>query len=144
MPKILVPPLQSARTSFGLLIVRVVAGIGLAMHGWGKVQDPFHWADPMNLPAPLDTLAPLAALGEFGGGIMLVLGLLSPLAALLAAGTMLGAIWFHMQNGQPFFSATGGPSYELAALYSSIALMLLFTGPGAMSLDHTMFKRGSH
>lgn len=128
------------RGAIGLLLVRLIAGLGLMMHGWGKIQNPFGW---MGAEAPVPGfLQALAAVSEFGGGLALILGLLTPLAGLGIAFTMAFAIFgYHMREGHPFFSSTGGPAYELAALYLGVALLMIFTGPGRFSVDAMLFGR---
>ena len=121
-----------------LLLIRVVAGLAFTLHGWGKIQNPVGWMGP-------DGFAPgifqaLAAISEFGGGLAWILGLLTPLASLGILSTMAVAFWFHaFMRGDPFVSMTGGPAFELAALYFSIALLLIATGPGRFSLDRKLF-----
>ena len=89
-------------------------------------------------------LQAVAALSEFGGGIGLVLGLLSPLASFLLACTMIVAIGtVHLPHGDPFVSPTGGRSWELAASYLAAALTVLLAGPGRLSLDYLLFGRHS-
>jgi putative oxidoreductase len=44
-------------------------------------------------------------------------------------------------RGDPFVAAGGGGSYELAAIYFCIALLLLAVGPGRVSIDRTLFGR---
>jgi putative oxidoreductase len=90
----------------------------------------------MGADAPVPgILQALAALSGFGGGIALVIGLLTQLAALGIACTMLYAIFLvHLAQGDPFVSQ-GGSSYELAAVYLAIMAVLLLRGAGAYSLD---------
>lgn len=119
---------------FTLLLMRVVVGIAFMIHGWGKIQNPFAWAGPES-PIPGLFLG-LAALAEFGGGLALILGLLTRLASFGIACTMLVAVYMHMiVMGDPFVS-NGGGSYELAAVFLSIALFLIANGPGRYSIDH--------
>jgi putative oxidoreductase len=133
-------PEHSTFASAALWLIRVVAGLAFMMHGWGKIQNPFGWMGP-EAPVP-GFLQALAALSEFGGGLAWVLGLLTPLAALGIACTMAVAFSFHaFQRGDPFVSMTGGPSFELAAVYLCIALLLIATGPGRFSLDRVFFGR---
>jgi putative oxidoreductase len=121
-----------------LLLLRVVAGLAFMIHGWGKIQDPFGWAGP-DSPIP-GFLLGLAALSEFGGGLAWILGLLTPLASLGIAFTMAVAFSFHaFVRGDSFVSTTGGPAYELAAIYFCIALALMAVGPGRYSLDRKVF-----
>jgi putative oxidoreductase len=122
----------------GLLILRVVAGAGLMLHGWSKIQTPFAWMGPhASTPGPIQALA---ALGEFGGGFLMILGLITPLGAFGALCVMIGA-WALVHRGMPWINPKG-KSFELASLYGLIALTLLFTGPGRFSLDAMLFGRG--
>ncbi len=131
-------PGHSTFSDLALLFLRVVAGVAFMLHGWGKIQNPFGWMGP-------DAFAPgifqaLAALSEFGGGLAWILGLLTPLASLGIASTMAVAFSFHaVVRGDPFVSMTGGPSFELAAIYFCIALLLIAAGPGRVSLDRSFF-----
>ncbi|WP_437320300.1 DoxX family protein [Sorangium sp. So ce385] len=122
--------------SVALLALRVVTGIAFIFHGWGKIQAPFSWMGP-TAPVP-GFLQALAAIAEVGGGIAWILGLLTPLASLGIAITMAVAVSVHLMNGDPFF-AMGGPSYEVAAVYFSISLVLLLLGPGRLSADAAIF-----
>lgn len=131
-------PSQSNCASWGLLVLRIVAGIAFAMHGWGKMQSPMGWMGP-EAPVP-GFLQLLAAISEFGGGIALILGLLTNLALIGMMITMAVAIYFHsMIQGDPFVNMTGGPSWELAAIYFSIFFAIFSTGPGKYSADSKVF-----
>lgn len=109
-------------------------GIAFIMHGFGKIQAPFSWMGP-EAPVP-SIFQGLAALAEFGGGLALVLGLLTPLANVGLIVTMAVAAGYHISKGDPFF---GG--YELALVYFFANLMLLLTGPGKYSLDKILFPK---
>ena len=138
--RVLSVPGHSTLADLALVLIRVVAGFAFMLHGWGKIQNPFGWMGP-------DAFAPgifqaLAALSEFGGGLAWILGLLTPLASLGVASTMAVAFSFHaVVRGDPFVSMTGGPSFELAAVYFCIALLLLVVGPGRLSVDRPLFGR---
>jgi putative oxidoreductase len=138
--KLLFGSFLGGRAALGLLIVRVIAGIALMYHGWGKIQTPFSWMPP-DAPIP-GFLQFLAALSEFGGGLALVLGLLTPIAAFGIFCTMAFAVFaVHVKSGHPFVATTGGPSYELAAAYLGTALLVIFAGPGKFSLDSLLFGK---
>lgn len=127
----------------GLLALRVIAGLALMNHGWGKIQSPFGWMGP-GAPVP-GVLQFLAAFSEFFGGLALIVGLLTPLAAFGVLCTMAVAITtVHLKHGDPFVAQKGGPSYEPALGYLAVALLLMLAGPGALSLDALLFgkKRG--
>ena len=127
-------------TAFGLLILRVVVGLILAGHGAQKL---FGWWGGPGMNGWTQTVAKLrirpaqpwawiAALAEFGGGLLLALGLLSPLGNLAIAGSMIVAIvTVHLSRG--FWVGKGGYEFNLALIAAVAALAL--TGPGAYSLD---------
>jgi putative oxidoreductase len=140
----------------GLLLCRGIVGLLIAFgHGLGKIQNPSGMAghlQSMGFPAP--TLASwLAAIGEFFGGLLLALGLLTRPAAFLVASTMsvaaLTAHWsdpvFMMdaktvrtqkvENGQTVIVESRGGSKEMALLYLAPALMFLLTGSGRYGVD---------
>ena len=126
---------------FSLLVLRVVIGLILAAHGSMKL---FGWfSSPglkyfsgvtkrMGLRPPL-FWALLAALGEFGGGLLVTLGLLTPLGALGVMGAMFFAmVKVHWSKG--FWNSKGGIEFTLTLLVVAFALGL--AGPGNFSLDH--------
>jgi putative oxidoreductase len=135
------PTTQTNCASAALLLLRVVAGVAMILHGWGKIQTPFSWMPP-EAPIP-GFLQFLAALSEFGGGIALVIGLLTPIAMIGMAITMAVATHMHaIVRGDPFVGS-GGPSYELALLYFVIAIMFMIVGPGKYSIDQKIFGNKS-
>jgi putative oxidoreductase len=75
------------------------------------------------------------ALAEFGGGLSLATGLLTPLGALAVTVVMVNAVYLvHWSKG--FFVANGG--YEFNFLIAASAIALAATGPGRFSLDHAI------
>jgi putative oxidoreductase len=137
----LFPPFVGNPGAVGLLVLRLVAGSAMMLHGWPKIQNAFAWMGP-KAPVP-GALQALAALAEFGGGLCWILGLLTPFASLLILGTMGTALaTVHLPHGDPFVAQMpGGPSYEPALGYLSIAVLLLLIGPGKLSLDAQLFAQ---
>ncbi len=131
-------PQHSTFADAALLLIRLVVGFAFMVHGWSKIKNPFGWMGPEGFAPPV--FQALAAVSEFGGGLALILGLVTPLACLGIASTMAVAFSFHtFTRGDPFVSKTGGPSSELAAVYFCIALLLIALGPGRFSLDGRLF-----
>ncbi len=139
----LFPKFVTGPGAIGLLLVRVVTGAAFMFHGWYKVQSPggpFGWMGP-EAPVP-GLLQGLAVLSEFGGGLALILGLLTPLAALGIASTMIVALaMVHIPNGDPFVGQPGKPSFEVAAGYLANVILFLLIGPGILSLDGFLFGK---
>lgn len=128
------------RGGLALLLLRLVAGAAFIQHGWPKFQHAFTWMGPeATVPAVFQGLA---AFSEFVGGMALVAGLLTRPAAFGIWCTMTFAAFFvHMAHGDPFVSAKGGPSYELALVYWTIMMALMLRGPGLFSMDGQIHRR---
>lgn len=123
--------------SVGLLLVRVVMGAAFILHGWPKIQHAMDWMGPD--AATPGWLQAMAAGAEFGGGIALIVGFFTRLAAVGIVGVMAGALaMVHLPAGDPFVS-TSGRSFELPLVYMATALLLLLAGPGRYSLDALLF-----
>ena len=137
-PSIFSTRTEPLRVDLVLLFMRIVVGCAFVLHGWGKIQDPLHWmGSDSSIPGLFQALA---AISEFGGGTALILGLLTRLGALGLCSTMAVAVFMHrFIFGDPFVHATGGRSYELAAAYFVINLLLVILGPGRFSLDWAFF-----
>ncbi len=125
----------------GVLLLRLVAGSAMMLHGWPKMQHATSWMPP-EAPVP-GALQFLAAFSEFGGGLAWILGLLTPIASFGILCTMAVATFMvHVSQGHPFVaSSPGGPSYEPALGYLVMALALILLGPGRLSLDCLLFNR---
>jgi putative oxidoreductase len=116
-----------------LLIVRVVLGIIMLYHGLPKVTNlggTIEGFTGMGIPIPAVS-ATFATVAEVGGGLLLLLGVLTDIAGLLIAIDMLGAIIFvHAKNG--FAVTDGGVEWPLALL--AMALGIALAGPGRFSV----------
>lgn len=124
------------------LVLRVSVGGTLLAHGWnhafggGKIEGTAGWFESMGLrPGRLHAL--MATGTELGAGILLILGLLTPLAAAGAVGTMAVAlITAHLRNG--FFIFRPGQGYEYVLMIIMVACAAGALGGGAVSLDRAL------
>ncbi len=131
----------TGRAALGMLIIRLFFGWGLVLHGYQKFTHggPFHWGDALGIPSFWQSLA---FLGEFAGGLGLMVGLLTPLAALGITITMVVAfLKVHLPAHEVYVHMEGGPNYEVAAHYLIVGVGALISGPGALSLDALIFGR---
>lgn len=128
--------------AIALLLVRLVMGVAFILHGLPKMQNPFAWMNAMGMQTAVPGfLQAIAAFTEVGGGIALILGLFTTLAAFGIVCQMIGALLLvHFPNGDPFV-AQGRSSYELALVYLVVAILLIALGPGRWSVDALLFGR---
>lgn len=113
-----------------LAVFRVVVGLVFMQHGTEKVfgfPAPADGAQP-----PLLSLIGVGGLIEVIGGFLIVVGLFTRPTAFVLCGQMAVAYWFfHAPNGV-FPIQNGGDG---AILFCFSFLLLIFFGPGLMSLD---------
>jgi len=128
------------RVDLALLILRVGIGISFVLvYGWAKITGGAGtWADlGSNMALFGITVWPtfwgfMAAVAEFGGGILLMLGLFFRPALVVMILTMIVAASGHI-SGQ----IDGGPWH--ATEMGTVFLALLLLGPGRYSLDNLLF-----
>lgn len=140
----MIAPLRlGPRGDIALLALRVVVGAAFVVHGLPKIEHPATWL-ARSMPDVPSWLAAIAAFVEFGGGIALAVGFLTPIFAFLIACNMIVAIFFVLvPHGAAFVATLPKASYELPAAYLAICLSFILIGPGAYSIDGaTESKRG--
>jgi putative oxidoreductase len=122
-----------------LLILRLVTGGGLVIHGYPKAKggriQAGQWMKSMGIPP---FTADLATVLEFLGGILLIVGFLTPLVGLFLAIQFGSIILMKRSKMHAKFinMEQGKPTYEIDVLYALLALVFLFLGAGTYSLDH--------
>ena len=120
--------------SAGLLVLRLVVGLTFVLHGLDKLGDltgTEEFFASLGIPAP-GLMAPLVALTETVGGLLLIIGLATPLVGVALAVDMLVAlVTAHIDAG--FFAADGG--IELVLLLGGASLALALTGAGRWSAE---------
>jgi putative oxidoreductase len=123
-----------------LLVLRLALGAIMIAHGWQKIAGHLHGfmgaLSHMGIPA---WMAYLVVAAEFGGGILVVVGFLTRLAAFAILIDMLVAITkVHLHNG-----LTGEGGFEFPLACATIAFALIFFGAGPISLDWIRGSKGA-
>lgn len=124
------------------LLLRAVAGFAMLAHGWnhvfggGKLPGVERWFASLGFRhARLQAV--LASYGELLYGALLILGLLTPLAAAGVFGTMAVAfVANHRPNG--YFIFRKGEGYEYVLCLAVVATALGALGPGRWSVDELL------
>jgi putative oxidoreductase len=127
--------------TWGIALLRAVVGIVFLAHGSQKLFS-YGFAGVAGffahagIPVPAVS-AVVVTLVEFLGGLALLLGIGTRVAALLLALDMLGAIVF--VHGKAGFFLPTGFEYALTLLVANLGLLL--AGPGAAALDNAISRR---
>lgn len=118
-----------------LFVMRLSLGVIMVVHGYQKVFGGLHYhaqfVASLGLPA---WLGYVSAFTELLGGLLLLAGLFTRLAAFAICIDLSVAIWkVHWHKG---LTSNGGIEFPLAA--ATIAFALIFFGAGAMSFDQIL------
>ena len=121
-----------------LLLMRLALGAIMVAHGYGKVFGGLHHHAQMvaslGLPA---WLGYVSAFTEFFGGLLILVGLFTRVAALGVGFDLFVAIWkVHLHNG--LIGRPDRPGYEFALAAFALAFALIFFGAGPIAIDHVL------
>ena len=136
------PPARwHAGADLGLVLLRVALAVAVAgqgaqvmfgafggpgLSGYAQFLADHGYAQPA-------TLAGLSAIVELGGGVLVLVGLFTPLAAAALVAVLANAAAVAWPGG--FFPAPGGPGAETAFVLVALAAALVLTGAGRLALD---------
>src|SRR5919197_5442926 len=128
------------KVAYGILLLRLVVGLAFVGHGTQKLFGWFGGYGPQGTGGFFASkgyragvlMAVMAGLAEAGGGALLALGFVTPLAGALLAVVMLNAI------GSVTFKRAFMLGSELEIAYLTVAVSLAATGPGRFSLDRAV------
>ncbi len=144
----LITRMLNTSDSFAPMVLRVPAGIIFMAHGAQKLFGAFggyglegtgQWMASIGLE-PGYLMALMAGSAEFFGGLAILIGLLvRPAAAALAFAMLVAIFAVHIGNG--LFMSNNG--YEFALSLLAIAVSLLISGGGSLSLDRMLHQRQS-
>lgn len=113
-------------------ILRVVSGIALMVHGWPKITNPLGATEMVTSIgfAPASFWSVALSVTEFFGGLLLLLGLFTRLAALGTFMILAVAAYTHWVVWQQ-----GWGGAETALLWAAINLFFVARGGGRYSID---------
>lgn len=130
---------DAVAVDLSLLLLRGTVGVVMLAHGWnhvwggGGIDGTTRWFASLGM-RPARVHAWLASATELVAGALLVLGLLTPLAAAAVVGTMLVA-WVTNHAGNGFFIFRPGEGWEYVMVLTVAGVALAGLGPGGWSLD---------
>lgn len=132
-----VAPLYNSTHQLVETILRVVAGVLLVTHGFGKISNPFGAVGMVESLGfyPGVFWSPLLAATEFFGGILIAIGLFTRPAAFAAMIVLLVTVYFH-----GIVKAEGLGGAEKSILWAAIFLFFAVRGGNAHSVDAKMKK----
>ena len=125
---------------FSLMVLRWAVGAVFLAHGLnhifggGKIAGTARWFASLGMK-PGIVHAWVASLTEVGAGALLMVGLLTPLAAAGVVGTMVVA-WITNHRGNGFFIFRPGEGWEYVMTLTACGLALSGLGAGEWSLDN--------
>jgi putative oxidoreductase len=139
--------LFATKAGFGMFWVRLPLAISMILHGYGKITNLsgfVHYCDNLGIPP---FFAFMAAGGEFLGGLGVLLGCISRVAAFGVACTMgTAAVVRHLIPGYGYMMnwhgglPYGTEGYEFHTLCVGMALGIMFLGAGRFSVDYYLAK----
>jgi len=123
----------------GLLLLRLVVGLTIIAHGVNharNLEGTSRWFAKVGFKAaPMQARMSVAT--ELGAGTLLILGLLTPLAAAAITATMVVAAGsIHRFNG--FFIFRKGEGWEYVNVLAWVAFFIAWTGGGSITLDNAL------
>lgn len=147
----MISKLLKTSDDYGLTLARLVLGIVFFAHGAQKVLGWWggygfsgtmqFFTQSMGIPAPL---AFLAIMAEFLGGVGLIAGALSRIAALGIFSVMAVAVLkVHLPNGlfMNWYGNQKGEGFEYHLLALALAAILMLRGAGPLSADRALARR---
>lgn len=131
-------PLQ---TDLAALTLRIALGIMFLAHGFTKLfvftpAGTAQYFESLGFPG---FVGYLTILFEIGGGVFLLLGILTRLIAIFAVIQMIVISFIHSSNGWSFTNTGGG--WEYPAFMALTALSLVLLGNGRFSVLPQQYRR---
>jgi len=127
--------LLGVHVSVASVLLRLLVGIVFIVHGYPKLKSggkgAGEWLKSIGIPSCFGLFAGIV---EFFGGILLLVGLLTPVIAVLSALWMLSTTWLSLVKMKKKFA--GGWELDFILLVALLALAVI--GGGVISVDHLL------
>jgi putative oxidoreductase len=131
-------PELAEQTEWGLLALRIAVGAIFIVHGWPKITGAKGMAAAMSggeaKPVMVGVFT-VQGIVETGGGILMILGVLTQLVAIAFMIIMLGAIVLKTTRLKVPFMAMQTTGWEFDLVLLTANLLLFFTGPGRLAVQ---------
>jgi putative oxidoreductase len=124
-----------------LLVARITVGVVFMAHGAQKLFGAFGGPGLSAVVGMMGPLGYLVSIGEFFGGLGLVVGFLSRFSAASIIVIMLGAIaMVHVKVGffMNWMGNQGGEGFEYHLLAIAILLVIVIAGPGRYAIGRSL------
>jgi putative oxidoreductase len=131
---------KQVQSGYALSLLRVIVGFTFCCHGAQKLFGAFGGIGGHGGKAHAPSLFWFAAILEFFGGLLVILGLFTRPVALILCGEMAVA-YFMMHAPKGFWPIVN--MGELAVVYCFVFLYFFAAGPGTLSLDSVMRRRST-
>jgi putative oxidoreductase len=126
------------QSEWGLLALRIAVGVVFIVHGWPKITGARGMAAMMaggEAKPVLVAIFTVQGIVEAGGGILLILGVLTQLVAVAFMVIMIGAIVLKIRQWKTGFMAQQTTGWEFDWVLLAANLLLFFTGPGEIAIQ---------
>lgn len=145
MMRILNTSPSTSSVGSGLLVLRVVVGGAFILYGQEKMFSPAGWLDAFGVHGIAPAFQLLAFLTELVGGAFLVVGFLTPVAAVLIAFDMLTAIVVFLvpHGATSWIDPTKPLTLEKNVFYIAAMLLFVSAGAGRFSIDALLQRRNT-
>jgi putative oxidoreductase len=125
-------------SEWGLLALRVAVGVVFIVHGWPKITGARGMAAALGGGEAKPTMVVMVTvqgLVEAGGGVLLILGVLTQLVVLAFAIIMVGAIALKVSQWKTGFMSQQTTGWEFDLVLLAASILLFFTGPGSIAIQ---------
>ena len=125
------PILLTIYSDYGITALRLALGLVLVAHGWPKISDvrgTATWLGPAGF-RPAMVWAPIIAVIEFGGGLLLLAGVFARIVLFFVVLQFIVIIIWRLKNRDSFIG-----KLELDVVVLAAALALLTLGGGAWTI----------